>query len=280
MRRFGILVLAPPLALLLTLLSLAVVPAVVDAQADGFVRVAHLSPDAPAVDVYVDGTKVLSDVPYKTVSNYLPVPAGSHTFKVTAAGQTTAVISATETIAAGTYYTVAAIGPLAQIKAAVFTDDLAAPPAGDAKIRAVHAAVGAPSPVDVLANGKPAFTGLAFGNATQYAPVPAGTYTLGVAPSGSTTAAFSAMATLMSGDVYTAFAIGNGSSQPYGLLLVNDSAAAGMAGAPRTGGGWLATHGQVPQLPLAPILTGALGVLLVCVGAVAWRRLAVTDRSR
>ncbi|MCL7418259.1 MAG: DUF4397 domain-containing protein, partial [Halalkalicoccus sp.] len=31
------------------------------------VRVAHLSPDAPNVDVYVDDQAVLEDVPYRTV---------------------------------------------------------------------------------------------------------------------------------------------------------------------------------------------------------------------
>ena len=49
------------------------------------VRVAHLSPDAPPVDVYVNGTKALSNVPFQDVSSYLPVPAGSTNFRVTPA---------------------------------------------------------------------------------------------------------------------------------------------------------------------------------------------------
>lgn len=36
-----------------------------------YVRVAHLSPDAPAVDVWVDGNIVLEDVAYNGVSSYL-----------------------------------------------------------------------------------------------------------------------------------------------------------------------------------------------------------------
>lgn len=51
------------------------------------VRVAHLSPDAPAVDVYVDGAAVLEDVPFGAVSDYLELPAGSHTIEVAPAGQ-------------------------------------------------------------------------------------------------------------------------------------------------------------------------------------------------
>ena len=50
------------------------------------VRVAHFSPDAPAVDVYVNDDKVLSGVRYKTVSEYLEPPAGSYDLAVRPAG--------------------------------------------------------------------------------------------------------------------------------------------------------------------------------------------------
>ena len=39
-------------------------------------RVAHLSPDAPAVDVWVNGVRVLSRVSYKNVGAYLTVRGG------------------------------------------------------------------------------------------------------------------------------------------------------------------------------------------------------------
>ena len=47
------------------------------------VRVVHASPDAPAVDVYVDGAKALSNVTFFTASDYLSLPAGEHRFQVT-----------------------------------------------------------------------------------------------------------------------------------------------------------------------------------------------------
>lgn len=64
------------------------------------VRVAHLAPSAPAVDVYatapdasLDGeTPVLSNVPFGAVSDYLVVPAGEYQFRVTVAGTTTVAI--------------------------------------------------------------------------------------------------------------------------------------------------------------------------------------------
>ena len=50
--------------------------------APSMVRLAHLSPDAPPVDICVDGERVLSDVPYRTVSDYLKLGAGDHTVQV------------------------------------------------------------------------------------------------------------------------------------------------------------------------------------------------------
>ena len=43
------------------------------------VRAFHNSPDTPAVDIYVNGAKTLSDVTYGTLSDYLEVPRGTYT---------------------------------------------------------------------------------------------------------------------------------------------------------------------------------------------------------
>jgi hypothetical protein len=62
---------------LLMALSLAA-PALAQGAPEAQVRVAHLSPDAPNVDVSVNGQPVaaLQNVPYGTISPYLPLPAG------------------------------------------------------------------------------------------------------------------------------------------------------------------------------------------------------------
>ena len=55
------------------------------------VRVLHASPDAPAVDVFLDDTAVsaLTNVPFGVISGYLEIPAGAHNVKVYATGTTT-----------------------------------------------------------------------------------------------------------------------------------------------------------------------------------------------
>ncbi len=77
------------------------------------IRVIHGSPDAPNVDILANDSKVLSNVPFKTASDYLVVPAGKYNFKVNVAGTATTATQADVTLAAGKVYTAIAIGSLA-----------------------------------------------------------------------------------------------------------------------------------------------------------------------
>ena len=61
------------LALMMALALAA--PALAQGAGQAQVRVAHLAPDAPNVDVYVNDEPVLTDVPYTTISDYLSLPA-------------------------------------------------------------------------------------------------------------------------------------------------------------------------------------------------------------
>ena len=105
-------------------------------------RVLHASPDAPAVDIYVDGAEVVPDLAYPDITGYLELAGGSYlveVFPASADGSGAPVISATVTLAANTDYTVAAIGQLAAIEPLVLVDDNSAPAAGNAHLRFVHA---------------------------------------------------------------------------------------------------------------------------------------------
>jgi len=153
-------------------------------------RVAHLSPDAPAVDVLVDGETALSDVQYETISDYLSVPTGDHDVTVQTSSDGTVVFDDTLTLDASKY-TAAAIGEVSgtnkQFQVSVFEDDPGMIETGSAKVRLVHTSPDAPA-VDVAVKGSqdnPLFTDVAFGEASDYVSVPKGDYTLEVRPSGS-----------------------------------------------------------------------------------------------
>jgi len=60
--------------------------------------VVHASPDAPAVDVLVDGAKVVNAAPFKAATDYLVVDSGPRKVEVRAAGAAADVINATLTL--------------------------------------------------------------------------------------------------------------------------------------------------------------------------------------
>jgi hypothetical protein len=147
--------------------------------------VVHASPDAPAVDVYVDGSVVLEGVTFFTASPYLDVPAGEHRFQITPAGSpaSDAVIDTTATLNPDQAYTVAATGLLADIQATLLEDNLGPTAPDQARVSVFHFSPDAPA-VDVkLADGTVLLSNLAFPGGAEI-DVPAGTYDIIVTPAG------------------------------------------------------------------------------------------------
>jgi Domain of unknown function (DUF4397) len=177
------------------------------------IRVIHSSPDAPAVDVYANGAKVLSDVPYLASSGYLTVPAGAYTFEVFVAGANpdtdAAVLTIPADLEAGVDYTVVALNEVASIEPAVFVDNNSSPAAGKAHISVIHAGPDAPA-VDVAVAGGPVLVGnLALGESAGPLPVNAGTYDLEVRVAGTTDVALALPSVaLEEGSIYTFIATG------------------------------------------------------------------------
>ena len=203
------------LVLMLGLLLLAAPAAMADSHMSSgnsaLLRVAHLSPDAPAVDVWVNGDVVLSDVPYEAVSSYLELSPGSYDVQVTPAGETEPmVIDATLELESETAYTVAATGLLGEddLKPLVLVDNRF-DNVETAKVRFVHTSPDAPS-VDVgLPDGSVVFGDVGFREHSKYGELPAGTYDLEVRVAGTMDVALSVPdVSLESGTNYTIFAIG------------------------------------------------------------------------
>ena len=188
---------------------------VASASEHAMVRVLHASPDAPAVDVYLDDVKVnaLTNVPFGTISGYLDVPAGDHNVKVYATGTTTgAVIDANVTVASGSRYTIAATNAVASIAAQVI-QDAPAPDCAGAQVRVIHFSADAP-PVDVATAGAaPAdavVKNLAYPNASGYLSLPAGSYDLEVRLAGTSTVALPLPGVAVEAcNSYSVFAVGS-----------------------------------------------------------------------
>lgn len=174
-------------------------------------RIAHFSPDAPAIDVYFDGVKRLTNVAYEKHSNYLELPSGKHKIEIRATGAAAdvpAVVSADTDLAANGAYTLAAIGKLAAITGKLYTDDTSAPPTGKVKLRVMHDAPDQ-APVDVVVtNGQELAAKLAFPDASAYLTVDPGKYDVEVRAAGSTTPVLASTVVLQSGGVYSVAVIG------------------------------------------------------------------------
>jgi hypothetical protein len=195
-------------------------------------RVLHASPDAPAVDIYVDGSKAVSNLAFGSITDYVSVPAGNHAIKVfpaSANGTGTPVIDVPSlAVESGKDYTVAAAGKVASIEPVVFTDNNAAPAAGKAHIRVIHLSPDAPN-VDIYAAGAGVVVpNLPFKSASAYLPLNAASYDLEVRAAGSSTAVLSLPGTkLEAGKVYTAWAVGLAAGQPaLSVKLTTDASAA------------------------------------------------------
>jgi len=172
-------------------LTLAMISAAAPAaaQADtARVRVVHAAEQVPAVDVFVDGTAVLKNVGFVSVSDYLDVPAGDHKVALVPSGQgqDAALLTTDVTVEGGKAYTVLGVGrDDVQIK--LYNDDISTPAAGKARVRTIHTLADAPS-VDVEVIGGPRiFENIAFPNASNYAEIDAGAYNLQLVANGANT---------------------------------------------------------------------------------------------
>jgi len=175
------------LSALLVVAFLAPMPAMAQA-AQSWIRVMHDSPDAPNVDVFVDGAPVFENVAYSTTTNYQALASGQHRVQIAPAGKSVddSVIDINVDLTHGKPYTVLALGKLTNIKAQLLPDTSKAPPAGTARVRIIHAATDIGT-VDIYPSGStiPVLTDQYFGSA-DYVNIPAGDYSFDATPAGST----------------------------------------------------------------------------------------------
>lgn len=199
---------------------LPVTPAAAQDCATGAsLRILNLSPDAGAVDVLINGTRVLTNVAGATSSTFVPVAAGTLELQINQTGTETVVVAPVAvTTTAGSRITVATLTTTpagggqqpskAVVTTTVFQDDLTPPAAGQAKIRVIHGSADAGA-VDVLAGDQVLVSNLAYPNASPFIEVPAGSYALRVNAAGTTTTLVGPITQdLVAGRTYTIFASG------------------------------------------------------------------------
>ena len=196
----------------------------------GYLRLAHLSPDTPKVDVYVasfgseDQPTVLRSVGYGAFSPYQPVPAGSYTIAMRLEGAPASeppVLSTTIQLEAHTAATVVGMGKNTELALVTITDGMELPGTGKTKVRVIQAAMSVPAVDSVEVAGSEVASDLAFTEYSNYSDVAAGATTV-QASAGSETAEQSA--DLVAGGTYTV--VVQDVESGIGVLAIQDFAAA------------------------------------------------------
>lgn len=236
---------------------------------NGFVRLAHLSPNTPAVDVYLysfgdsAAQLVLHHVAYGTVSPFESVTPGEYTVAMRADGappSTKPVLSTTLTVTAGNAYTVAGMGPASGLRLAVFNDPLTTP-SGSALVQVIQASL-LQNTVTVTAGGKTVTSGLQFGKATSFIAVPAGTWTVQAAGPSETA---SEQLTIAAGTVHTLVILDDPGKLGIDDLLDAAGSSVAPASGVQTGLGGTAPRPGAPLLPWVAV--SVAGLLLAAGGA-------------
>jgi hypothetical protein len=239
-----------------------------------WIRLAHLSPNTPAVDVYLysfgdpDARIVLRHVAYGDVSGYLAAPGGDYSVAMRAAGALATsppVLSSSLRISTGTAYTVLAVGPRSGLRLRVFRDDLTTP-TDKALVRLVQASMKHPR-ISVSWNGATIASRLPFASVTSYQAVSPGTGMVAVtAGAGDAKDAV----TLTAGSIHT-FVVLDGAK---GLEIANledaDGSSQMPAGGAETGFGGTAPHGPGSPLPWLVVIGG--GSVIAVGGGLGLRR--------
>jgi len=240
----------------------------------GWIRLAHLSPNTPAVDVYLysfgnsNAKIVLRHVAYGEASPYETVTAGDYSVAMRAAGASATsspVLSTGVTIAAGHAYTVAGMGPESGLRLQVLDDDLTTP-SGQGLVRVIQASL-KDQTVKVTYGSTVLASSLAFATVTSYKAVTPGTVTVAVTAGGGDA---NTSVSVAAGTVHTLVVLDGAN----GLEIDNLTDAAGSGEPPgggvSTGFGGTAAHGPGSALPWLALI--AVGLALAVTGSLTGRK--------
>lgn len=141
-------------------------------------RIVMASPDAPKVDILIDGQQVATALAYMNVMPYTPVKLGARRVEVLRVSDSKPVFQQNVSVQSGANQTLLLTGPVSGIQSLQLTDGKTTTTTvstGDGEVRVVNASAAAgPASVYILNAGSsivgvtPAASKLAFNQATGY----------------------------------------------------------------------------------------------------------------
>jgi hypothetical protein len=191
---------------------------------DAYVRVLHASPDAPAVDVLIDGKAVLTNVSYQQGSDYLKVGDGTRTVALRVHGTDTIALEADFDLADDNYYSIIAQNNVASLELETLNDterrnngsnDVtvvhASPAAGDVDIYVTAA--------DAQLPASPTLDNVSFDQNATLEEIAAGNYQVRITGSSATDVVYNSGTLAISSDVTAVAVNSTKGASPASLLI-------------------------------------------------------------
>lgn len=193
-----------------------------ETQNNSYIRFLNASSNSPALDIYVNNSLLVQNLPYKEFSLYFPASSGNYNIKIYPTGQNTNPILDTDIyVAPNTITNLAITGNVPNLSLFAIPEPVTAQNFGRPCIRFVHLSPDAPA-VDLnLSIGTKVFSNVTYKKITDYACLPTGTYTFTINATGSNNTALTIPnVQLLPNTYYTIYALGSvATSTPLSVVI-------------------------------------------------------------
>jgi len=142
-----------PLVLIVTSLSSCLKNNLGPSQSPGAVLIVHASPNAPNIDMYVDGARSLYNISYGSDTGYAIINPGTYSFAFTQTGNTTPLVTQSFTFEGGKLYSIFTIDSVSKMKAVYVADNIATISLDSVQIRYFDLSPDAPFHTAVITSG-------------------------------------------------------------------------------------------------------------------------------
>lgn len=175
-----------------------------------YVRLFNASPDAPPIDIYINGELTFKNLSFKNFSEYIQLPIGNYKIEVFSAGQKlNIVLEENIQVLEKQVITIAAVGSFEDLQLIPYiegsTEDLLV---DESRLRIINLSPDAPG-MDMLIDERLVFKDVKFMDATDYVQIPSDQYNVSINISDTDDEILNLKVELKSQKVYTIYIVGN-----------------------------------------------------------------------
>src|SRR5215471_8681172 len=145
--------------------------------------IVNVSPNAGNLDVYLNTTPIVYNLPYGTDTGYFSISPGAYTFMVDTTGSTAPRLNTSVSFTPGFTYSIFIIDSSSNLQVAQVEDNFTAPATDSADVRFFNFSPNSPA-IDVAVSGNVLFSSRAYNDVSsniglaQFMTIAPGTYTV------------------------------------------------------------------------------------------------------